>query len=223
MEVGNTAFLGNWRLTMENYRTNGQSAPIPLRQGLLYTAAAVVSFYFAYSSRFLSVLVVAYLFCLLQLARLSTPRQAFYTGLAAGFIAGVTQLLCFWTIFGPGAIVLWLVLAFWIGLFVALVRLCRIRLPLWTPFLVPVLWTGLEFFRSELYYLRFSWLNIGYAFAGNLPAPLFRWLGMYGIGFVAAALAAVLLILRAVAARWLALGIVCAFAVGLLLPHFGAG
>jgi apolipoprotein N-acyltransferase len=38
----------------------------------------------------------------------------------------------------------------------------------------------MEYFRSELYYLKFSWLNIGYA----LPAP-FNGVGMYGIGFFA--------------------------------------
>jgi apolipoprotein N-acyltransferase len=52
--------------------------------------------------------------------------------------------------------------------------------PAW---LIPIIWTGIEYFRSELYYLKFSWLNIGYA----LPAPfngagVFR-VGMYGLGF----------------------------------------
>jgi apolipoprotein N-acyltransferase len=41
--------------------------------------------------------------------------------------------------------------------------------------LIPVVWTGIEYFRSELYYLKFSWLNIGYA----LQFPF----GMYGVGF----------------------------------------
>lgn len=45
-------------------------------------------------------------------------------------------------------------------------------------------WTGLEYFRSEVYFLKFSWLSVGYAFsggAGQIPIGL---LGVYGIGFV---------------------------------------
>ncbi len=41
--------------------------------------------------------------------------------------------------------------------------------------LIPIIWTGLEYFRSELYYLKFSWLNIGYA----LPEQLIRILKIF--------------------------------------------
>src|SRR5207244_2125086 len=58
--------------------------------------------------------------------------------------------------------------------------------------LIPCIWTGLEYFRGELYYLRFSWLNVGYAFSASPLLPAFHWLGMYGIGF--AAMLAVVLI-----------------------------
>lgn len=47
-------------------------------------------------------------------------------------------------------------------------------------------------FRSELYYLRFSWLNVGYAFAGSSVIPG-EVLGMYGVGFVIAAWSGLLL------------------------------
>lgn len=170
--------------------TVGSGSSISLRQGIIYAAGAVGCFHLAYASPGLSAFILGYLFCLIQLGRLATPRQSFYTGVAVGFLTAAPQLYCFWTIFGPGAIVLWLVLGFWSGLFVAMARLCRLRFPAWTPLLVPMVWTGLEYFRSELYYLRFSWLNVGYAFAGNTPFPWFHWLGMYGIGFVVAALAA---------------------------------
>jgi hypothetical protein len=52
-----------------------------------------------------------------------------------------------------------------------------------TAWLIPIVWTGIEYFRSELYFLKFSWMNIGYAF----PFPL---LGMYGVGFILLAIAA---------------------------------
>ena len=46
---------------------------------------------------------------------------------------------------------------------------------------IPVIWTGLEYFRCELYYLRFAWLTPGLAFSNS---PLLRSAGVYGITFV---------------------------------------
>jgi apolipoprotein N-acyltransferase len=57
---------------------------------------------------------------------------------------------------------------------------------------LPILWTGLEYFRSELYYLKFAWLTPGLAFGKGL---LVQSLGVYGTGFMttaAGALAAIL-------------------------------
>jgi apolipoprotein N-acyltransferase len=160
-------------------------------KSLLWLAFAVVCFHLAYAStRFpaAGLLIFGYAFFLVRLAEQPTVRRAFYFGLAAGFLCYAPQLTFFWWIFGPAAIALWLVLAFWIGLFTAVVcagfgRWGKIR----AAWLIPVIWTGLEYFRSELYYLKFSWLNIGYA----LP-PWFGFLGngMYGIGFTVFALIA---------------------------------
>jgi apolipoprotein N-acyltransferase len=54
-----------------------------------------------------------------------------------------------------------------------------------------VIWTGVEFFRSELYPLKFSWLNIGYAFQpvpifahDQIPLTCINTAGMYGSGFL---------------------------------------
>ena len=62
--------------------------------------------------------------------------------------------------------------------------------PKWGWLLIPFLWTGLEYFRSELYYLRFSWLNAGYAFAGAPWQGTLKLVGVYGIGFLLVSLAA---------------------------------
>ena len=56
---------------------------------------------------------------------------------------------------------------------------------------IPIVWTGLEYFRSELYYLKFSWLNLGYALPSYPLAPMWC-LGMYGIGFLIFAFCALL-------------------------------
>lgn len=160
--------------------------PLDWKRATVVALMAVACFHAAYTparSGWLAFAIVGYLICLVQLARLRTTRQCFYTGLAVGFACFAPQLECFWRIFGPAAIALWLVLAFWIGLFVALSHLALARLgSKWGALLIPFLWTGSEFFRSELYYLKFSWLNVGYAFA-DLAYPITFLLGMYGVGF----------------------------------------
>ena len=150
--------------------TQQARAPLRFRWMLFYIILAAVCFHVAYSASFLGIAIVGYLCALIQLARAPTGRQAFYSGLAAGLLTVAPQLICLWRIFGFPAIVLWLVLAFWIGLFVALTHLCLMRFrPAIAAVLIVLVWTGLEYFRSELYYLRFSWLNVGYAFGGAIP------------------------------------------------------
>lgn len=165
--------------------------PINWRKAALLVLGAAACFHAAYTPPNpgpLSLFIIGYVMCLVQLARLQTTRQSFYTGLLTGFVCFGPQLECFWRIFGPAAIALWLVLAFWIALFVALTHVALVRFgPARAAWLVPFLWTGLEYFRSELYYLKFSWLNVGYAFANFDIIP--HWLGVYGVGFCAAAFA----------------------------------
>jgi apolipoprotein N-acyltransferase len=158
---------------------------------VFWIIVAVAAFHAAYASGKTSFLVTFYLFALLQLARADRWRKAFYSGLTVGLLIAVVRLQFFWRIFSGGAFGLWLVYAFWIGLFVALARLCLVRLgPRCGWLLIPFVWTGLEYFRSELYYLRFSWLNAGYAFVGAPWQAALRLTGIYGIGFVLVSLAA---------------------------------
>jgi apolipoprotein N-acyltransferase len=162
---------------------------VPARRAVLLTLAAAAAFHLAYSVPLLSFLIVAFLYCLFELSRAATWRLAFLCGLGAGMLAYAPQLAFFWTIFGPAAIDFWLVLAFWLGVFVALLRAVRLRHGAVAAVVAaPVLWTGLEYFRSELYYLRFSWLDAGYALAMYPQALRFDWFGVYGIGFVGMAL-----------------------------------
>lgn len=186
---------------------------------LLWVLVAVASFHAAYASANASFLIVLYLFALLQLARTDRWRKAFYSGLAVGFLIAAFRLAFFWRVFSGGAIALWLVYAFWIGLFVALARLCLGRFgPRWGWLLIPFAWTGLEYFRSELYYLRFSWLNAGYAFAGAPWQGALKLAGTYGVGFLLMSVACVAAFvwqksrLRAVA--WLILGNGAVFLAG---------
>ncbi len=191
---------------------------LPFGRGLLWAAAAVACFHLAYGTPWLAVLTVGYLFSLLQLTRAGTGRQAFYLSLGAGMCIAAPHLFCFWIIFGPSAIALWLILAFWTALFVTVGRACMTRFgDVRGGWLLPFLWIGLEYFRSELYYLRFSWLNVGYAFSGPGYATVLKFAGMYGIGFLAMALATAIWLLGQKRAALLGSGIVLFIAIARLL------
>ena len=158
---------------------------LSLRQTAALTALGVISFHLAYNFAAGSFLIVVYLGGLASLAWQPTNRRAFYFGLSAGLLAYAPQLSCFYAIFGAAALALWLVLAFWIGLFGLTARLCLVRFgPRWAMAFIPVVWTGLEYFRSECYYLRFTWLNAGYAFSDHVQSVPFRLFGVYGVGFL---------------------------------------
>ena len=49
--------------------------------------------------------------------------------------------------------------------------------------LAPVLWCGIEYFRSEVWWLRFAWFGAGSVFDSSLLA-LVGWLGVYGLGCI---------------------------------------
>ena len=158
------------------------SEPLDWKKSCLWVALAVACFHAAYSSLKFPVaglFIFGYAYFLIRLTDQPNVRRAVYFGLVTGYLCYAPQMLFMWNIFGPLAPILWLVLAFWVGLFTAIVCGCIRR---WgktkAVWLIPMVWTGVEYFRSELYYLKFSWLNVGYA----LPfgSGLF---GMYGVGF----------------------------------------
>jgi apolipoprotein N-acyltransferase len=110
--------------------------------------------------------------------------------LLTGLICFGPQLGFFWRIFGPAAIALWAVLALWIALLLALAHVALVRPGARrAALLLPFLWMGPEYFRGELYYLRFAWLNVGFAFKQARWLP-FQLLGVYGVGFLVATYAA---------------------------------
>jgi apolipoprotein N-acyltransferase len=168
-----------------------QNKPLTIAGGLGWALAAVVSFHLAYLFAACPWCIVLFLYGVFRLAGLATGRQAFWFGLAVGLAAYSFHLAFFWTLFGPAAITLWCILSFWLGLFVLVGRACLVRFgPVAWAVAAPFLWTGLEYFRSELYYLRFSWLNAGYAFSSSAALPFLAGFGVYGIGFLLMAWAA---------------------------------
>ena len=148
-------------------------------------AASVGLFHLANTTPWLAPLIFGYLFCLFELSRRLSPRASFYTGVAIGMAVFAPQLYFLFTLFHAAAIPLWLVLAVWIGLFLLLASYCHRHFPIVvTAVAIPLLWLGFEFFRSELYFLRFSWLNVGFTFSQTAFASSQGWMGVYGIGFL---------------------------------------
>jgi len=89
---------------------------------------------------------------LVRLAHQPTVRRAFYFGLAVGLLGYGPQLCFFTRIFNAAALVLWLVLASWVAVFAATACACLRRWGWpWAIWKIPVLWTGVEYFRSEVY------------------------------------------------------------------------
>ncbi len=142
--------------------TSGPARRLPLWQTVALTVGAVASFHLAFMVPVLCWLVLAYLGCLFALRRVATARQAFYVGLAIGLGVFVPQMGFLWTIFQAAAIPLWLILALFHAAFLLLLNRVEFRLGTkWAVILAPVLWCGIEYFRSEVWWLRFAWFAVG--------------------------------------------------------------
>jgi hypothetical protein len=139
-----------------------QTKSLAWRKAALLAIIAVASFHIACQFSPLAILIIAFQAALFALASLKTGRQAFYLGLAIGLAIYVPQLSFFWNLFKQGAIPLWIILSCWLAFFLVLGRLCLRRFGFmgWAC-AAPFVWLGLEYFRSELYYFKFSWLTVG--------------------------------------------------------------
>lgn len=164
--------------------THLTSPRVHLPRGLAFLSAALACFHIAYAVPIAGWMICGFPLLLIQALGHLSQRQGFYLGLLTGLLAYAPQLHFFAHLFGAAALLLWLILALWIAFFLVLGRIAIERhgrfLGGW---LLPFLWIGLEYFRSELYYLRFSWMNSGYPLAGTWLAPALTHWGMYGIGF----------------------------------------
>lgn len=163
----------------------GERIPKPMRwrMAVWWALSGAACFHLAFLFAPLAFLIAVYLFTLFKLSELATPRCAMWAGIGMGFLCFAPQLGFFYTIFGLSAVALWSVLAFWLGMYVLTQHLVRARLGARNAaLLAPVLWLGFEFFRSELYYLRFTWLSAGYAFAEGENRQWIYWSGVYGLG-----------------------------------------
>ncbi|HVX87024.1 MAG TPA: nitrilase-related carbon-nitrogen hydrolase [Phycisphaerae bacterium] len=152
----------------------------PRLTAMVWALAAVGSFHAAYAMPAFFPLMVIFAAGTAGAAWIDSARGAFWLGLGIGFAIYAPHLFFFARIFHFFAISLWLILAVWVGFFVLLAHYARRRFPRWASLVIfPILWMGLEYFRSELYPLRFAWLTPGLAFPPEGAAGV---VGVYGIG-----------------------------------------
>ena len=149
----------------------------------LLAIGAVGAFQAAFVFPALWWLVLGYLGCLFELRRLSTPRQAFYVGLLIGLGVYVPQMRFLGDIFKAAAIPLWLILSLFHAAFLLVLNRVEVR---WgdraASLLLPVLWCGIEYLRSEVWWLRFAWFTAGECWPPGLAPQVLQRLGIYGLG-----------------------------------------
>lgn len=172
--------------------TRTPDPPLSNRSAAGLIAVAIIGYGLAFGTTWGAAAILVALPCILPLAKARSPRHAFYTGLVAGLAIYVPHLLFFWSIFKYAAIALWLVAGWPIAAFILLLYLTRRNWgAVYAAWLTPILWTGIEYFRSECYYLKFAWLLPGQATA-FLPGVRFERVGTYGLGFFYVAAATML-------------------------------
>ncbi|MBK7016100.1 MAG: apolipoprotein N-acyltransferase [Sulfuritalea sp.] len=154
---------------------------------------------------------------LLLWQRAAGPRAAFVLGLAWGagfFLCGVSWVYVSLSVFGgmapPAAAAATLAFCLYLALFPALAgylyrRSIGADSPPWAgALLFAGLWTLTEWLRGTLF-TGFPWLAVGYS--QSPPSPLAGWasvLGVYGVGFIVALIAALLATAWRRPAAWIA-------------------
>ncbi len=111
----------------------------------------------------------------------AAPRGAFYLGFFHGLVLFGVTLSWMWNIFAWVSVVLWAMLA----LFTAIASLFIVKLPekgrFETSAWVAMVWTGVEYFRAEVFALTFPWITPGTGLPPNQMTPF---LGVYGVSFL---------------------------------------
>lgn len=113
----------------------------------------------------------------------SGERTGFRLGVVHGVMLYGCTLSWFLQIFGPAAVALWLIVAFFTGIACGLIGWAERRHPQmkWLPLYAALVWTAVECFRSEWFWLRFPWMTPGLALG---PTWLSPFIGVYGASFL---------------------------------------
>ena len=176
------------------------NAPAMLRhrstyQSFYWALGGVIAFHLASSLPLFAPLMVVFFFCLIKASQVGCGRRNFYLGLAIGMGIYSWHLRFFTNIFSGAALILWLVLALWIGMFMMLAsHYQRRRSTRWQIVQLTCAWMSLEYLRGELYFLKFTWATPGLAFSTLSGSKLLGVMGVYGIGGICVAIASMSLL-----------------------------
>ena len=109
--------------------------------------------------------------------------QARIVGFVFGCLVYSFTLHWMWNIFPWFTIILWGILALFPAIFTLTLFLLKQRWGIVTSLTTaPFIWIGIEYFRSECWFLKFAWITPGFSQAKNLPFLQFSSiLGVYGI------------------------------------------
>ena len=115
-----------------------------------------------------------------------TQRTAGICGLIAGVVFYSVSLSFLIDVFEFIGFVFANILSIYLALFSVSVWLTASKIGLRRSFiLIPFFWTGIEFFRSESYQLKFSWLSLGYSQSPYLTLiQVCDLIGVYGLTFL---------------------------------------
>ena len=121
-----------------------------------------------------------------QIWRLSV-HKAHVLGIMLGAVFYYATLFWLYNIFGFIALLLLAIPALYTFFFACILNfvLSRWKNRLCILFFPAVLWVSIEYFKSEGWWLKFSWMNLGYSQHSFLPT--LQWasiLGQYGISFL---------------------------------------
>jgi apolipoprotein N-acyltransferase len=114
-------------------------------------------------------------------------RDAQLLGALVGIVFYYGSLYWIFNILGILAAFLISVLCLYVLIFAHILKfiLKRARTGFALLYAPPLLWTAMEYFKSEGWWLKFSWMNLGYSQHNFLPTLQFAGiLGQYGISFM---------------------------------------
>jgi apolipoprotein N-acyltransferase len=160
--------------------------------------------------------LVFLVFPLLLLATTNTtPRRAFYLGMLHGVIGYGITLSWLFRIFATAAISLFAIMAVFTAIFCLLFNFFtkHTKSAFLKVLMAATLWTAIEFYRSELFFLRFPWITPGATFGPTFLSPI---LGVYGSSFLVIAASASFMQRRTLPLALLLF--LCAMCLGLFHP-----
>ncbi|MBA3066627.1 hypothetical protein FP828_09080 [bacterium] len=113
-------------------------------------------------------------------------HQASNISALTGLVFYLFALKWFFRLFGPVGLGLICVLALFLVLSMVMTKSVLKKYGIFWGWLAaaPVFWTGIEYFRSEMFFLEFTWLGLGFSQVSNPILQTASLWGTYGISFM---------------------------------------